>query len=86
MRKLTYKALLLMNGYTVVVHDLEYDCYDQICEVQVEEKPLIEKCRKTTKVRVPPSYIKLVNEEFTFIYNNRGNCENGEFEVYNYDE
>ena len=82
MKKLSFNALLLMDEQKVIVHDLEYDSYDQECIVKVSEKPSVEKARRSTKVRVVASNISLINEEFIFEYNCNGKCLNGDFEVY----
>ena len=36
-RKLNVFALMNMEGQKVRVHDLEYDAFDQICEVKMEK-------------------------------------------------
>lgn len=82
-RKLKYLALTKMNGQKVIVHDLVYDCYDQICEVKVKE---IWKAFYNSKKQQKENYkilkVILFNEEFFFEYDYYGNCINGNFEVY----
>lgn len=71
-----------MDGQEVIVHDLEYDAYDQICLVKVKNRPEITKSRKTTKVKVLASEIQLENEEYLYKYDLFGKCINGEFKVF----
>ena len=40
-RKLSYRTLTGMDGAFVRVHDLEYDSYDQICQVKVNGKKFL---------------------------------------------
>lgn len=79
-RKLSYKTLILMDGQKVIVHDLEYDAYDQLCEIKVIKERLLNKITKKYQEYI--TKIVLFNEEFTFEYDALGNCINGEFEVY----
>ena len=76
--KLSYKALLNMDGFQVLVHDLEYDAYDQICTVRVIRDTYIDKNFKPITKIVG---CELFNDEFIFTFNFLGNCVNGEFEV-----
>ena len=50
-----------MDGCKVIVHDSEYDEYDQECEVRV---------------------FKDITPHPLFEYDQRGNCLNGEFQVF----
>lgn len=80
-RKLSYKALLYMDKMRVIVKDLYNDIYDQLCTVKV--------CRayKTNKNWKLIEYIigiDLENEEYIFSYDWKGNCIDGDFEVYSY--
>ena len=79
-RKLPYKTLLLMDGQKVVVHDLAYDAYDQICEIKVIKQALYNKITK--KFQTVINEIILFNEEYKYEYDVCGKCVNGEFEVY----
>ena len=79
-QKLKYKALLGMEGFKVLVHDLEYDAYDQVCKVYFERQTTIDK--KTYKYKTRIKKIYLANEEFRFDFNWRGEPANGDFEVY----
>ena len=54
MRELSLKALMNMEGQKVLVKDLEYDTYDQICEVKVNKKLIENKLKK--KEQIPISY------------------------------
>ena len=40
MRKLSWNALSMMDGCTVIIHDEEYDAYDQECTVIVKKRTL----------------------------------------------
>ena len=82
-RKLSFNALQFMDGQTVVVHDLEYDCYDQECVVKVNRVKVLNpfKGQKKKLVEFVQS-IEFENEEFKFEYGFNGKCLNGEFEVY----
>ena len=72
-----------MDGFQVLVHDLEYDAYDQICTVRVIRDTYIDKKFKPiTKI----IGCELFNDEFIFTFNFLGNCVNGEFEVYSLKE
>ena len=73
-RYLSFKALLLMEGQKVIVHDLAIDCYDQICEVTILKK------NRNGKFIIYGLCLK--NEEFIFKYDMKENCINGDFEVY----
>lgn len=78
-RKLPYKTLILMDGQKVIVHDLAYDAYDQICEIKVIEQTLLNKF--TNKFQKIITGIILSNEEYTFEYDCYGKCVNGDFDV-----
>lgn len=78
-RKLPYKTLLLMDGQNVIVHDLTYDAYDQLCKIKVVEQNLLNKF--TNKFQKVITGIILSNEEYTFEYDCYGKCVNGDFEV-----
>lgn len=80
-RKLSYRALLYMDKMRVVVKDLENDIYDQVCTVDVR------KAYETNNKGKIIDYvigIDLENEEYKFSYDWKGNCIDGEFEVYSY--
>ena len=77
-RELSYKALLLMEGQEVVVHDCAYDIYDQICIVKLIHGRYL---NKKLKIIDYVSGIILENEEYKFEYDFRGECINGEFRV-----
>lgn len=97
-RKLTFSAIKSMEGMPVLVHDLEYDIYDQLCYVEFEVVPLTSKTKEYTKFPTAKGKrrrksitnqadlgirkINLVNEEITFTYDWLGRCINGEFECY----
>lgn len=78
-RKLPYKTLILMDGQKVIVHDLAYDAYDQICKIKVVEQTLLNKF--TNKFQKIITGIILSNEEYTFEYDCYGKCVNGDFDV-----
>lgn len=78
-RKLPYKTLILMDGQKVIVHDLAYDAYDQICEIKVVEQTLLNKF--TNKFQKIITGIILSNEEYIFEYDCYGKCINGDFDV-----
>ena len=78
MRKLSYKALTLMEGQKVKVHDLEYDIYDQICTVRHRKE-----WDGTKRILTG---IHLDNEEYIFTYTQTGKPSNGDFEVYTLDD
>ena len=78
-RKLPYKTLILMDSQKVIVHDLAYDAYDQICEIKVIEQILLNKF--TNKFQKVITGIILFNDEYTFEYDCYGKCVNGEFDV-----
>lgn len=81
MRQLTYKAVQLMDGCKVIVHDSEYDEYDQECEVKVFKDIAPHPFKKRKMIEYVKRVI-LFNEEFLFEYDQRGNCLNGEFQVF----
>ena len=78
MRKLSYKALTLMEGQKVKVHDLKYDIYDQICTVRHRKE------WDGTKRILTGIYLD--NEEYIFTYTQTGKPSNGDFEVYTLDD
>lgn len=78
LNRLKYKALLYMEGHQVLVHDLEYDCYDQICEVKKETRTYRSEGKRSYTVTL----LTLENEEFVYSYDWRGQPERGNFEVY----
>ena len=78
-RELSYKALLFMEGQEVIVHDCEYDVYDQVCVIRLDHRYYLNKKLK------PVNYVAgiiLENEEYRFEYDFKGECVNGEFRVY----
>lgn len=80
-RELSFKALTMMNGNKVLVKDLEYDAFDQICEVKVKTE--IFKPYKNAKPREVAISLTLENEEYLFEYDViTGKCKNGEFAVF----
>ena len=81
-RKLLYRTLTGMDGAFVRVHDLEYDSFDQICQVRVKHK--WQKIPKSWKFLQIVIGIDLIGEdkEFIYSYSLTGKCLNGEFEVY----
>ena len=81
MRELSLRALMNMEGQRVLVKDLEYDTYDQICEVKVKKEIKENKLKKKNRFDVVITELWLENEEFKFIYNGL-KCGNGEFKVY----
>lgn len=85
-RKLSYRTLTGMDGIFVKVHDLEYDSYDQICQVKVKYK--WQKIPKSWKFFQIVIGVDLIgeDEEFIYSYNLTGKCLNGEFEVYSLKE
>lgn len=80
-RKLNVLALMNMEGQKVRVHDLEYDAFDQICEVKMEKTVVKNLAKKNTAPKKVVTKLWLENEEFIFEFNG-GKCHNGEFEVY----
>ena len=78
MRKLSYKALTLMEGQKVKVHDLKYDIYDQICTVRHRKE-----WDGTKRILTG---VHLDNEEYIFTYTQTGKPSNGDFEVYTLDD
>ena len=78
--KISYKALHAMEGFKVLVHDLEYDAYDQECTVYFESTTIVNK--KTYRIQQRVTKIYLANDEFKFEYNFLGKPCNGDFEVY----
>lgn len=81
-RKLLYRTLTGMDGAFVRVHDLEYDSFDQICQVKVKHK--WQKILKSWKFLQIVIGVDLIgkDEEFIYFYSLTGKCLNGEFEVY----
>ena len=80
-RKLNVLALMNMEGQKVRVHDLEYDAFDQICEVKMEKTVVKNLAKKNTTPKEVVTKLWLENDEFIFEFNG-GKCHNGEFEVY----
>lgn len=79
MRELSVKALLYMDGQSVIVKDLEYDAYDQICTLNIEKVML----PVGKKYKEFPKTLNFSNDEFTFEYDLVTNqCVNGEFKVF----
>ena len=70
-----------MDGCKVIVHDCIYDEYDQECEVQVTKKTFPHPLDKRKTIECVTK-IALVNEEYLFEYNPRGQCLNGDFLVF----
>lgn len=84
-RVLSFKVLCLMEGQKVVVHDLAYDNYDQICEVTVQKELLPNPNSKSKKTYIEHlKGITLENDEYIFQYNELGQCQDGDFVVYAY--
>ena len=80
-RKLSVFALMNMEGQKVRVHDLEYDAFDQICEVKMEKTMVKNLNKKNATYKEVITKLWLENEEFIFEFNS-AKCHNGEFEVY----
>lgn len=80
-RKLNVFALMNMEGQKVIVHDLAYDAYDQICEVKMEKTMIKDLSKKKNQYKEVITKLWLENEEFIFEFNG-AKCHNGEFEVY----
>ena len=81
MRELSLKALMNMEGQKVLVKDLEYDTYDQICEVKVNKKLIENKLKKKNRFQLVITELWLENEEFIFTFNGL-KCRSEEFNVY----
>lgn len=80
-RELSFSALAMMNEQKVLVKDLEYDAFDQICEVKVETE--IFKPYKNAKPREVATKLTLENDEFLFEYDVITKaCLNGKFAVF----
>ncbi len=68
-----------MDGQYVVVKDLEYDSYDQLCTVKVETTYW----KLGKKLHEAPTKLILSNDEFTFEYDIiKHEYVNGAFKVY----
>lgn len=80
-RKLSVFALMNMEGQKVLVHDLEYDSFDQICEVKIERTIVKNLAKKNAPYKEVITKLWLENEEFIFEFNG-AKCHNGEFDVY----
>lgn len=80
-RKLSVFALMNMEGQKVRVHDLEYDAFDQICEVKMEKTVVKDLGKKKNPYKEVITRLWLENEEFIYEYNGT-KCHNGDFEVY----
>lgn len=95
-RKLTFNAIKGMEGMPVLVHDIEYEAYDQLCYVMFDYIPTTNKTMGITEIprakvkgkkapKKEPIAIRniiLKNDEFEFVYDFLGKCINGEFECY----
>ena len=81
MRKLNFNALLNMDRQQVIVKDLEYDEYNQVCTVYVRTR-LEFRSFMSNKCKLTILGIDFKNEEFTFQMDKEGKCVNGKFEVY----
>lgn len=95
-RHLNFNALKCMEGMPVLVHDIEYEAYDQLCYVEFDYVPMTKKTMEITNIphakakgkkasRKEPIAIRnivLKNDEFEFVYDFLGNCVNGKFECY----
>ena len=77
-RRLKYNALQYMDGQKVIIHDLEYDAYDQECAIKIEKNILFNNKKKIEFVK----QIKFYNDEFIFLMDRNGKAINGNFEVY----
>ena len=84
MRELSLRALMSMEGQKVLVKDLEYDTYDQICEVKLKKELRENKLKRKNRFDVVITELWLENEEFKFTYYGY-KCGNGEFKVYSLD-
>ena len=80
-RKLNVFALMNMEGQKVRVHDLEYDAFDQICEVKMEKTIIKDLSKRKNQYKEVVTKLWLENEEYIYEFNG-GKCHNGEFEVY----
>ena len=80
-RKLSIFALMNMEGQKVRVHDLEYDAFDQICEVKMEKTIIKDLLKRKNQYKEVVTKLWLENEEYIYEFNG-GKCHNGEFEVY----
>ena len=80
-RKLSVFALMYMEGQKVRVHDLEYDAFDQICEVKMKKTMVKNLNKKKDTYKEVITKLWLENDEFIFEFNGT-KCHNGEFEVY----
>jgi hypothetical protein len=82
MDKLTYKELTDMQGTKVMVEDNTFDYENQICVVSCSE------CIDTCPIcghSIIYGIVQLENNEFSFEYNAKGECDSGEFTVYKLD-
>lgn len=80
-RKLSIFALMNMEGQKVRVHDLEYDAFDQICEVKMEKTIVKDSSKRKNQYKEVVTKLWLENEEYIYEFNG-GKCHNGEFEVF----
>ena len=80
-RKLSIFALMNMEGQKVRVHDLEYDAFDQICEVKMEKTIIKDLLKRKNQYKEVVTKLWLENEEYIYEFNGT-KCHNGEFEVY----
>lgn len=71
-----------MDGQHILVKDIENDVFDQICEVKIIKNYVTTGSKKKLKMEEYVNGIQLINEEYLFEYNWKGECENGEFRCY----
>lgn len=79
-RKLNFNALAYMDGQPVIVHDEEYDAYDQECVLSIK-KILVQSPRNKNKMVEIIDKMIFENEEFVFIYSPSEGFLNGKFSV-----
>ena len=84
MRELNVQALKYMDGQRVIVHDCEYDEFDQICTVHIVKKYINNHYKKKPPAIEVITEIRLENEEFLFQYVPPlfNKCMYGDFKVY----
>lgn len=82
MKTLSLTALSMMEGQQVIVHDLVYDEYDQLCIVMINRRIRHNSHKKKNNYEAICNKIWLENDEFKFEYNEDGTCKNGDFIVY----
>ena len=81
MRKLSWNALSMMDGCTVIIHDEEYDAYDQEGMVIIKKRTIKSPVNKKKNIEIVDEMI-FENEEFSFVYTPKEGCVNGKFSVY----